>query len=139
MKRKTDAESSCDVIQSASKRVGRKPNRDKVKIDPGEGLRGRFVAPELLESVCSPYLNITGEEEDAYTCDLCGYVAKERIVLINHIASQHLDLMTIKCNICDHLGNDLYKMEKHMNGHGYTREKDKVRGYFYKKFKILCS
>ena len=81
--------------------------------------------------LCSPYMTESdlGQGPATFNCVFCNYARRERSVLIQHIAVQHMTLLTFKCNLCDHLGDDLYKMEKHMNGHGYTREKDKVGIY----------
>ena len=117
---------------SQRKKTGRKPANEKVKLQMGAEYTGRFVAPEELESLCSSYIKKSLSSPDPnLSCDLCGYVRREREVLIQHIAVQHMDLLTIKCNICPHLGNDVNKMERHMNIHGFTREKDKVSLEFF--------
>ena len=64
--------------------------------------------------------------DELHRCLVCNCAKKKRSEVALHIAVDHMDLLVYVCHLCGHLGNNLYRMEKHMNGHGFTREKDKV-------------
>ena len=118
-KRKT---SPSDKRQTSKKK--RKKNVDvNEKLQSGSNeYAGKFVPQDELKDIC--YKHYEAENLN-YKCKLCSTEKKEEKLIITHIATAHLDIATSKCQLCGYLSKSNMLMEKHLNGHGLTREIDK--------------
>ena len=127
--------SDCQIVKSqkrkkspSDKKQTSKKKRKK-NVDVNEELQsgsneyaGKFFPQDQLKDICCKHYEV---ENLSYKCKLCSTEKKEEKLIINHIASTHLNIATSKCQLCGYLSKSNMLMEKHLNGHGLTREIDK--------------
>ena len=104
-----------------------------------DGGEDKFVPPDQLPELTRPYIGRKsatasrsrrgGDDSsaDMYQCSKCGYSRREETALVEHVATHHLNVWTLKCLVCGQLERAVGRMELHLNTqHQLTREADKA-------------